>query len=306
MNNLNNLPPQNGRIIMITGANSGLGYHNSLTLAQKGAKVIMACRNVSKANKAKADIEKEVPAANLEIMQVDLSSLKSVRQLAHDYLAKYNHLDILINNAGIMMPPYSKTDEGFELQFVANYLGHFLLTGLLLPTLIKTPNSRIVSLSSLAHKNAKINFDDLQSDEKYSAQNAYAQSKLACLMYAFELQRRLEKNGIHQTISTAAHPGIADTELARHFPKLLYTLLKYTIAPFLSHSAKEGAKPTLLAAIANAEGGDYFGPTGFKEMKGKPGKASYSELSKDEAIAQRLWNVSEKLTNFNYQFSTKD
>jgi NAD(P)-dependent dehydrogenase (short-subunit alcohol dehydrogenase family) len=293
-------PSQDGRIMIVTGANTGLGYETALSLAQKGAKVIMACRNLSKANAAKARIEKEVLAADLEVMEIDLSSLQSVRAFVKAYLSKHDRLDVLINNAGVMMPPYTKTEDGFELQFEANYLGHFLLTGLLLDTLLKTPGSRIVSLSSIAHKNGKINFDDLQSEKAYDASAAYGQSKLACLMFAYELQRRLEKAGYQQTISTAAHPGIATTELARHMPKLVYTVLKYTLAPFLTHPPDEGAQPTILAAIGQAKGGDYFGPTGFQEMKGKAGKASSTDLSKNEAIAQRLWKASEELVGYQY------
>lgn len=300
MDTINNFPAQEGRIIMITGANTGLGYETALSLAKKGATVIMACRSRSKAEVAKHKIKKAVPAANLEIMEVDLSSLKSVQKMAKEYQAQYDRLDVLVNNAGVMMPPYTKTEDGLELQLEANYLGHFLLTGLLLPTILKTPQSRVVSLSSIAHKNGKINFDDLQSEKKYSAQDAYGQSKLACLMFAFELQRRLEKAGQNGTISTAAHPGIADTELSRHLPKFLYVALKYTIAPFLTQSAGEGAKPTLVAAIGETEGGEYFGPTGFNEFKGKAGKAKYTELSKDKAIAKRLWEVSEELVDFKY------
>lgn len=298
-NNINNLPSQKGRIIIVTGSNTGLGYETALMLAEKGAKVVMACRNLTKANNAKAEIEKAVPNADLEVLQIDLSSLKSVRSFAKTYQAKFDRLDVLINNAGVMMPPYSKTEDGFELQLGANHLGHFLLTGLLIDTIVKTPNSRVVSLSSIAHQNGKINFDDLQSEQKYSASKAYGQSKLACLMYAFELQRRLEKAG-HKTISTAAHPGVALTELVRHMPKLVFTIAKYTIAPFMTHAPKEGAKPTVLAAIGTAEGGDYFGPTGFNEMKGKAGKATYTDLSKDEAIAKRLWEVSEELVGLKY------
>lgn len=298
--NINNLPSQDGKIVIVTGSNTGLGYETALMLAEKGAKVVMACRNLTKANKAKIAIEKAVPNADLEVLQIDLSSLQSVRNFAKAYQAKFNRLDILINNAGVMMPPYSKTEDGFELQLGANYLGHFLLTGLLLDTILKTPNSRIVSLSSLAHQNGEINFDNLQSEQKYSASKAYGQSKLACLMYAFELQRRLEKTGHQQTISTAAHPGVALTELVRHMPKLVFTLLKYTIAPFLTHAPKEGAKPTILAAIGTAKGGDYFGPTGFYEMKGKAGKAKATDLSKDKVIAKRLWEVSEKLVGLKY------
>ncbi|WKV13021.1 oxidoreductase [Marivirga harenae] len=300
MDEINNLPEQDGRNFIVTGANTGLGYENSLSLAKKGAKVIMACRSMNKANAAKDSIKEEVPTADLEVMEIDLSSLESVHNFAKSYQSKYDHLDVLINNAGVMMPPYTKTKDGYELQLQANFLGHFLLTGLLLDTVLKTPNSRIVTLSSIAHKSGKINFDDLQSEKKYSASDAYGQSKLACLMFTFELQRRLEKAGYENTISTASHPGIATTELARHMPKIVYSLLKYTVAPFLTHAPKEGAKPTLVAAIGDAEGGDYFGPTGFNEFKGKPGKVSSTDLAKDEDTANRLWEKSEELVGLKY------
>ena len=260
----------------------------------------MACRSLNKANAAKDSIKAEVPNADVEVMEIDLSSLNSVRNFAKAFQSKYDRLDVLINNAGVMMPPYTKTEDGFELQFEANFLGHFLLTGLLMDTILKTPNSRVVNLSSIAHKSGKINFDDLQSEKKYSASEAYGQSKLACLLFAFELQRRLEKAGHDQTISTAAHPGIATTELARHMPKIVYTIIRYTIAPFITHAPKEGAKPTLVAAIGNAEGGDYFGPTGFQEFKGKPGKVSGTAMATDEDLAKRLWEKSEELVGLKY------
>ena len=299
MDIIEELPSQSGRIFIVTGANAGLGFETALALAKKNAKVIMACRNADKANKAIVKIKQEVPQADLEFMQIDLSSMDSVRKFAKEYQSKYDRLDVLINNAGVMMPPYSKTTDGFELQFAANYLGHFLLTGLLLDNLLSTPHSRIVSLSSLVHKNGQINFNDLQSEKSYSASAGYSQSKLACLIFAFELQRRLEKAG-HSTISIAAHPGIADTELSRHFPKFLYYLAKYTIAPFLTHSPKDGAKPTLLAALGEAEGGEYFGPTGFNEYKGKPGKATYTAKTQDKELAEKLWKVSEELVGIKY------
>lgn len=297
---INTLPSQTGRIIIVTGANAGLGYDTTIALATKGAKVIMACRSLTKADEAKKAIQTIVPDADLDVIELDLSRLSSVKEFVLNFHAKYDRLDVLINNAGVMMPPYSVTEDGFELQFASNYLGHFLLTGLLMPTILKTPQSRIVSLSSIVHHRGKVDFDDLQSKKAYSAQNAYSQSKLACLSYAIELQRRLEASGHADTISTAAHPGIATTELSRHMPKLLYSVLRYTVAPFLTHSSSEGAKPTILAAIGDAEGGDYFGPTGFKEMKGTAGKAKASPLSRDQALAKRLWEVSEQLVGLKY------
>lgn len=291
---------QKGRVFIVTGANTGLGFENTLSLARLGGKVVMACRNESKAQDAKAKIEAEVPDADLDVLSIDLSRLESVREFAKAYTSKYDRLDVLINNAGVMMPPYSKTEDGFELQFGANYMGHFLLTGLLLETLQKTPHSRVVTLSSLVHKNGEINFDDLHFEGGYSAGKAYSQSKLACLMFSFELQRRLEKAGISHPISLASHPGIATTELSRHMPKAVYILLRYSIAPFITHSPKGGAAPSLLAALGEVKGGEYFGPTGFNEFKGKAGRASFTDLAANEEIAQRLWEVSEELSGFKF------
>ncbi|MCB0704306.1 MAG: SDR family NAD(P)-dependent oxidoreductase [Saprospiraceae bacterium] len=291
---------QKGRTIIVTGANTGLGYETALELAKMVAKVIMACRNIAKAEAARDRIIKTAPAADLVIMEIDLSSLNSIRKFAENFKSKFNKLDVLINNAGVMTPPYSKTEDGFELQFGANYLGHFLLTGLLLDLIVKTEHSRILTLSSAVHKNGTINFDDLQSEKEYDRMKAYAQSKLACLLFTYELQRRLEKAGHNNTISVACHPGIAMTDLSRNMSKFQYYLIKYTLAPFMAQSAKKGALPTLLAATGEAQGGDYFGPTGFNEFKGKPGIVSSSELSKDEKVANKLWTVSEKLVGLEY------
>ena len=199
------------------------------------------------------------------------------------------------------MPPYTKTEDGFELQLGANHLGHFLLTGLLLDTILKTPNSRVVSLSSLAHKSGQINFDDLQSEQKYAALGAYSQSKLACLIFGNELQRRLAAAGHQQTISVTAHPGASDTELARHMSKIVYAIFKYLLSPFVMHPPKAGALPTLMAALGDdVKGGEYFGPQGFKEMKGKPGRAKARSLSKNVTIGKRFWEVSEELVGLKY------
>lgn len=298
---LDKLPSQKGRIAIVTGANVGLGFETALGLAQKEMTVILACRNIDKATVARQDILKKVPNADLDIIQIDLSKLDAVRSFAKNYLEKYQQLDLLINNAGVMMPPFSLTEDGFELQMAANYFGHFLLTGLLLQTILATPNSRIVSLSSIAHRSGKINFDDLQSKKKYSAMQAYSQSKLACLMYGYELQRRLGAAGHTTTISTIAHPGASNTNLAQHLPKWAIALFGL-LAPLFSHSAKAGAQPTLWAAVGPAEGGDYFGPTKFREMKGKAGKVDSIPLSKDQTIAKKLWEVSEKLTGITYSF----
>ena len=298
---LEKIPSQKGRIAVVTGANIGLGYETALELARKEMTVILACRNIDKANAAKQDILKEVPKADLDIIQIDLSSLNSVRNFAKNYLEKHAQLDLLINNAGVMVPPFSLTEDGFELQMGANYFGHFLLTGLLLETILATPNSRIVSLSSIAHRSGKINFEDLQSQKKYSAIQAYSQSKLACLMYGYELQRRLDSSGHQSTISTIAHPGASETNLGQHLPKWIMSVFSLFM-PLFSHSAKAGAQPSLWAALGTATGGDYFGPTKFREMKGKAGKVDSTPLSKDKAIAKKLWEISEKLTEITYSF----
>jgi NAD(P)-dependent dehydrogenase (short-subunit alcohol dehydrogenase family) len=297
--NIDTIPSQKGRLAIVTGANTGLGFETSLALAGKEIKVIMACRNEERAEKAKEEILRKVPSAELEIMIINLSSLSSVRDFAKRFLMKYDHLDLLINNAGIMVPPYSKTEDGFESQMGANYFGHFLLTGLLMDVIKKTEGSRIISLSSIAHKNGKINFKDLHWEKEYSAMGAYRQSKLACLIFATELQRRFEKSGV-RTLSVAAHPGVSLTELVRHIPKWLYSPLKPLLSLF-THSPEKGALPTLYAALgAGVSGGDYFGPQGFAEMTGMPGKAIATSVSRDREIAKQLWDLSEKLTGITY------
>lgn len=298
--NLNNIPSQKGRIAIVTGSNTGLGFETAKALAEKEATVILACRNLQKAEAAKTEIIKAVPNAKLDIIQIDLSKLASVRQFAREFLAKYTQLDLLINNAGVMTPPYSKTEDGFELQFGANHLGHFLLTGLLLDTILATPNSRIVALSSIAHKRGNIQFEDLQWEKKYAKIPAYAQSKLANLMFAFELNRRLSTKDGHSSIAVAAHPGVSNTELARHFPKLLVALLTPLLS-FMIHPPHRGALPSLMAALdPSVKGGEYFGPQGYREMKGDPGRAESTQLANDQEIAKRLWKVSEELTGINY------
>jgi NAD(P)-dependent dehydrogenase (short-subunit alcohol dehydrogenase family) len=301
MFDITKVPSQKGRIAIVTGANAGLGYETALALGKLNAKVIMACRNVAKAQSAKQAILAKVPQADLEVMELDLSSLKSVRAFAAAYLAKYDRLDLLINNAGIMVPPFSKTEDGFESQMGANYFGHFLLTGLLLPTLNKTPHARVVALSSKAHESGKIDFDNLHAEKSYSRMGAYSQSKLACLMFAYELERRLQAAG-YKTLSVAAHPGVSNTELGKHIPRVAYFLLMPIFA-LMIHSPENATLPQLMAALdPDVKGGEYFGPTGFSEMKGKPGKVGSRPQSHDLAVAKKLWEVSEKLTGFTYQF----
>ncbi len=294
--NINEIPPQSGRIAIVTGANDGLGFQTTLALSKTGIKVVMACRNLEKGDKAREKIIRQAPEANLELMQLDLSKLSSVRAFAEEYKQKHEPLDLLINNAGIMIPPYELTEDGFESQLGVNYLGHFLLTGLLLPLLEKTPGSRVVSLSSNAHKNGKIHFDDLNFKKKYSAFAAYSQSKLACLMFSKELQRRLEKSG-SKVLSVAAHPGMSDTNLFKHVPKFVTTIFGRLIRSLMVQTPADGAKPTLYAALGNdIQGGDYIGPDGWQEWKGEPVKVKGTKLSDDKEVARKLWVESENMT----------
>lgn len=303
---LENIPSQQGKIAIVTGANTGLGYETVRHLAQKDCKVIMACRNADKAAKAKGAIEAQVPGADLEILLIDLCELSSVREFAKTFRQQYNKLDLLINNAGIMWPPYALTVDGFESQMGANYLGHFLLTGLLLDLMPDTSESRVVSLSSNAHRlgSGEITFDDLHSEQTYSKTGAYAQSKLACLMFGNELQRRLER-AEKQILSVTAHPGVSNTDLARHMPPYQVALVQYTIGPLLCHAPDKAAMPTVMAALTpDAQGGEYFGPQGFFEMKGEPGRATQSDYAQNQAAAEQLWEVSEQLTEGRFTITT--
>ncbi len=292
-------PDLSDKIAIVTGANTGLGYETALALAKKNVEVIMACRSIEKAKGAKQRIIEQNPNARLEILKIDLSDLSSVKEFAQLFNEKYTSLDILINNAGVMIPPYSKTKDGFELQMGANYFGHFLLTGLLLDKLEASEKGRIITLSSIAHKSGKINFSDINWEKSYSRGAAYNQSKLACLMFALTLQEKLA-NAKYNTISLAAHPGVSTTDLSRHIPKIIYWLLS-PLAPLLSHSPYKGALPTLMAALdSNAKGGGYYGPTGFMEMKGKPGSAKIENHAQDKTVANKLFDLSENMTNFKY------
>ncbi len=289
----NDIPNQSEKTIIVTGANSGIGYEVSRILALKGAHIIMACRNLKKANEAYNQILLENNNVSIEVMQLDLSNLDSIKKFTEDFSKKNQSLHILCNNAGVMMPPYQKTVDGFELQFGTNHLGHFALTGLLLDTLMKTENSRIVTQSSFVHSMGKINFNDLNWETKYKKRKSYAQSKLANLLFAYELQRRLSaKNS--DVLSIACHPGWSRTNLQRY--TALFRSLK-----FLSQKPEIGALPMLYAATSiDAEGGAYYGPDGTFGWKGYPKKVKSSEKSYNEEDAKKLWEISEKLTGITY------
>jgi NAD(P)-dependent dehydrogenase (short-subunit alcohol dehydrogenase family) len=288
------MPDQSGRIAIVTGANTGIGFETSAALAAKEATVIMACRSTRKADDAVARIRERTPGAQLEVIKLDLASLASVKRFAETFRTAHDRLDLLINNAGVMIPPFGKTEDGFELQFGCNHLGHFALTGRLIDALEATPASRVVSVSSMAHRFGSIDFDNLNAEKGYDKMAAYAQSKLANLLFTFELQRRLESTGSHVT-AAAAHPGWTDTDLQRHS-----AVMKF-FNSFFAQSPPMGALPTLRAATdPEARGGDYFGPGGFLELRGHPVKVRTTEAARNECDARRLWEISERLTGMSF------
>lgn len=289
------VPSQRGKIAIVTGANSGIGYEVTLGLIKKGFEVIMACRNIKKAEEAKVKILQQYPAAKINLMKIDTSSLKEVKKFADQFKSQYQNLHLLINNAGIMMSPHKVSEDGYENQFATNYIGHFALTGLLLPILTSTAGSRIISLSSLSYKWSEIIFDDFHFKKGYSKTKAYGQSKRACLMFAFELQRRLSAAG-HETLSIAAHPGLSKTNLDQYYPALIRPLGNLFLQP-----AAKGALPILFASLdKDLKGGEFIGPDGFQQMRGYPTIVQADEYSNNKEVAKRLWTESEKMTSVSY------
>jgi NAD(P)-dependent dehydrogenase (short-subunit alcohol dehydrogenase family) len=301
------IPSQAGRRALITGANSGIGYYAALELARKGAHVLLGCRDRARGEAALARIRAEVPGASAEVALLDLASLAAVRGFAEAELARGGPLDLLINNAGVMaVKPRQETAEGFEVQFGTNVLGHFALTGLLLSALERAaarggPAPRIVTIASIAHKRGRIDFGDLQSEQSYNPNRAYRQSKLANLMLALELDRRLRGAG-SRVMSIAAHPGVAQTPLfVREEHRGMERLVRRGVGVaigLLLNSAAQGAVPTLFAATAaEAESGRYYGPQGYEEMRGGDvGPAQVSEQARDCEAAARLSEQCERLT----------
>jgi len=293
------IPPQTGKFAVVTGANSGIGYYTALELARAGAQVIIATRNEARGLTAAATINEKIPGGRASFEWLDLASLASVASFASRIQASLPALDILINNAGVMaLPKRAMTEDGFEMQFGVNYLGHFALTAQLLPLLRKAAAPRTVQLSSLTHRNGKIDFADLQGT-KYSEWKAYSQSKLAMLIFALELQRRADANGWN-ILSTAAHPGLSKTELVLNGPgnKNISGRITQFAVSMIGQSAAAGAWPTLYAATSGAVApGGYYGPLGFQEMRGPPGIAAIKARAEDPGLGQRLWEVSEELTN---------
>lgn len=296
------IPDLTGRLAIVTGSNSGLGFETTEALARHGATVVMACRDCGRGDAAAGRLTEMVPEARVESALLDLADLDSVRAFADDFGARHDTLDILVNNAGVMAPPSRyTTKQGFELQFGTNHLGHFALTGLLLPALLKAPGSRVVTVSSFAHESGEIHFDDLQYERTYSPYGAYSQSKLANLLFMLKLDDSLRLASA-RTISVGAHPGFASTNLQAAGPfigsKSLTSWLVLGAVRVFGQSPARGAGPQLYAATApGVEGGNYFGPS--KGMHGYPAPAKMSNKAHDEDDACRLWDVSAELTGVN-------
>lgn len=295
------IPDQSGRVAVITGANTGLGFETAAALADRGAHVVLAVRNVDKGRDAAQRIIARTANAAVEVQQLDLGSLDSIRLAAKELRHNHDRVDLLINNAGVMWTPKSTTQDGFELQFGTNHLGHFALTGLLLDRIVETAGSRIVTVSSDAHRfGTSIDFDDLQSEDEYSATAAYGQSKLANLMFAYELQRRLAA-GRSGTISLAAHPGGAATDLSRDFNRVIRFLFDRVLVPLFAQDAPDGALSSLRAATdPHARGAEYYGPGGITGLKGAPKAGASNKRSHDVEAQRRLWIVSQELTGVEY------
>jgi NAD(P)-dependent dehydrogenase (short-subunit alcohol dehydrogenase family) len=305
----NDIPDLSGKVIIVTGANSGLGYEAAKEFARKGARTVLACRNIDKAQAAldqiHAEISAGIPGAHAEIMQLNLASLASVREFAEAFKSRFDRLDILVNNAGIMWVPYQKTEDGFESQFGTNHLGHFALTGLLMDLLLKTPDARVVNVSSVGHRSGMIDFDDLmfEGGQGYGRHRAYGRSKLANLLFTYELQRKFEAVDA-DAIATAAHPGGSNTNLARNIEDIWYFKALRPVLEKMMQGAEMGALPTLRAAVdPAASGGEYYGPNGFMEQTGYPVIVQSSNASHNMADARRLWEASEQLTGIHYNWN---
>src|SRR3954465_8846509 len=300
---------QSGRLAVVTGANSGLGLVTARELARAGARVVMGCRDTQRGEASRSEVLVQVPGAEVEVRRLDLASLASVREFADRLHADVPALDLLVNNAGVMAIPRQLTADGFEQQLGTNHLGHFALTGLLLPSIlgregIRNEGSRVVTVSSSAHKPGRVDFDDLMAERSYRKWSAYYQSKLANLLFAYELQRRLEAAGL-TTISVAAHPGYSATNLQQVGPRMEGSRIGGVLMSLgnrvIAQSDEMGALPQLYAATApDVRGGDYFGPDGIAESRGHPKRVESTKASKDTDVARRLWDLSEQLTGVRY------
>ena len=298
-----NIPDLSERVIMVTGANSGIGYEAARAFAQHGAHVVLACRNRTKADAAVADIRASAADPSGEVLEVDLGDLDSVASAAKQFLSDHDRLDVLVNNAGLMALPHQRTAQGFEMQFGVNHLAPFALTGHLLNRLLATPGSRVVAVSSTGHRPGKIHFDDLQLEKNYGPWRAYFQSKLANLLFTYELARKLGAAG-SSTIATAAHPGGARTNLGSENPGGIVNTVAHVLHPLINQvmqPAAMGALPTMRAAVdPTSTGGEYYGPDGLGEQRGYAKQVDSTKRSKDLETARRLWTISEELTGVRY------
>lgn len=296
---IDHVPNQSGKTALVTGANSGLGLSIAAALAARGTTVVLGVRDQARGDAAKRRIEKVVSAANISVQTLDLASLASIRKGAAAISREVRSLDLLVNNAGVMWTPETTTEDGYELQFATNHLGHFLLTGLLLDVLANADAARVVTVASNAHKSGQLDFDNLNGERHYDRRAAYAQSKLANVMFTFELDRRLAESG-HNVRALAAHPGGSRTALTRNSPPHM-RLANAVLGPLLTQDPDRGALPALRAALdPDARGSDYFGPSGFREMRGHPRLVRTHPDTHDHAVRSRLWSESEKMTRFNY------
>ena len=295
---LADIPDQSGKLAVITGATGGLGYETALALAGAGATVVLTGRNAQKGTEALARIRAVHPRADISFELLDLGSLASVAGFAESFAARHDHIDVLVNNAGVMMPPTRKTTvDGFELQFGTNHLGHFALSARLLPLL---RGGRLVTVSSIAHRTGAINFDDLQMERSYNPTRTYNQSKLANLLFAFELQRRSDRAGWGVT-SIAAHPGVSSTDLIQNGMEGITASMGRFFVGMFGHAPAAGALPQIFAATSpEAKAGAYYGPNGFMEITGAPGIAQARPQARDTAVAARLWTISEDLTGVRF------
>jgi NAD(P)-dependent dehydrogenase (short-subunit alcohol dehydrogenase family) len=297
------IPSQAGNTVLITGANSGIGYQAAKELARHGAHVVLGCRNEAKGRAALERLLREAPGASAEVVQLDMASLASIRAHASAFIGRGNALDLLINNAGVMaLPKREVTEDGFERQLGTNHLGHFALTGLLLPALLAAPVPRVVTVASLAHRTGKIDFDNLQRERGYEGWDAYNASKLANILFAKELDRRA-RVGHSGLLSLAVHPGVSTTSIFENGPGTtnLKAIMVKLLAPVMMQNDEAGALPTLYAAtFPDAHGGEYIGPDGFGELKGSPVVVQPRPQALDTAVGERLWAVSEELTGVHY------
>jgi len=300
------VPRLDGKTIVVTGANSGLGFEATRVFVQRGATVVMACRSTQRGDDARRQLQAEEPDGQLDVRECDLADLQSVRDFAEDVRETYDSLDVLCNNAGVMAIPRRETADGFETQFGVNHLGHFALTGLLLGLLgAGDGEARVVTQSSGVHERGEIYFDDIHGERGYGKWDAYGQSKLANVLFAYELQRRLDTAGVRGVTSLAVHPGYADTNLQARTgresgSKLVYAAMKLANTVF-AQSARKGALPMIYGAVADdVDGGSYVGPGGFLNMRGAPETQRSSEQSYDQDTAERLWDVSEEATSVTY------